>query len=206
MRRSGTALAVGLGIVGVLLGGQAGAEGRWTTVRTDPDGLTVESRDVPESGMPELRLTLKTSATPEALLEAAWTLRDEGMQQKYLAERKVLSRAPTERTMFLKYEPPIIRPRLAVLREQRSNDAATGVAQMSFKRLSYTPANAKGNPFAHLRGAWRFEPDGKGATRVVYTVLIDVGGVPAWLARGPQQQAAVDTVREVISYAVKPAS
>jgi len=171
----------------------------WETVRVEADGLTVESRAVEGSDLPELRITAKAPPAPRKLLESAWVLGDD----PYLAERRVLAQSPGFRLLYLRYEPPIIAPRECVLEQQRSVDPETGAAHLKFDRLKLAAeGGAAALPFAHLRGSWRFEPV-SGGTRVVYTVLIDVGGVPAFLARGPQADAAVDVVRGVIERAAR---
>jgi hypothetical protein len=101
-------VAFGLGVA--LLPPQAEAGTEWKVVRKESDGIAVEARSVPDTGMPELRLVAHARASPNALLESAWALRDKGMQHKYLAERKVLSDRSSERVLYLRYEPPIIQP------------------------------------------------------------------------------------------------
>ncbi len=194
MKASGTLLVM------TMSAASPAVDSEWKTVRTDPDGLAVESRAVPQAALPELRVTTLADAPTSALIAAAWELRDDGMQTKYLAKRRVLAESQNERTLFLQYEPPIISPRQCVLRQVRWADAATGAWRMRFHALRFTPAEGAA-AFAHLRGEWSFAPDASGATRVTYVVLIDVGGVPALLARGPQQDATVATVREVVERA-----
>jgi hypothetical protein len=202
--RSIAAAVIAATLVAGVIAAAADAEPAWKTEKTEPDGLVVESRRVPESGMPELRLVAVSSRSPAALMASAWTLRTEGMQQLYLAERRVLSDGVDRRVLFMRYKPPIITPREVVLRQQRWSEAATGAWHLRFRAQSFTPGGEHVAKFAHLRGDWAFEPDGKGGTRITYVALIDVGGIPAWLARGPQQDAAIKTVREVIDRAVEP--
>ncbi|MBL8949339.1 MAG: hypothetical protein JNK82_01085 [Myxococcaceae bacterium] len=178
--------------------------GGWSLLRTERDGITVESRAAAGTAMPELRVTTKAKHPPLELLESAWALRGDGMQTRYLVERTVLSSEASERVLLLRYAPPAISERAVALRELRWRDPKTGAASMTFNQLHAHPsARAAGTPFAHLRGHWSFEPNTEG-TQVVYTVLIDVGGVPAVLARSAQERAAVDTVREVVARAHRP--
>jgi hypothetical protein len=193
-------LSVALGLAGTLLSRVAAAETDWLRVRTEADGLTVESRAVAGSEMPELRVTIETVASPLQLLASAWELRDDGMQAAYLERRTVLSESDGERTLFLALRPPIISPRHCVLRQKRWSDAS-GVQHLRFDAMPYTPVSDGAVPFAHLRGEWRFEPSGATGARVVYTTLVDLGGVPALIARGPQLDATVQTVREVVARA-----
>jgi hypothetical protein len=187
-----------------LLPPAAGAQADWTPVRTEDDGVSVESRAVTGSDMPELRLTLQTPSSPARLMAAAWELRDDGMQARYLERRTVLSQGEDERRLFLALRPPLISPRQCLLQQTRWTDAATGVLHLSFHALPFTPDSDDALPFAHLRGEWRFEPSGATAARVVYTTLVDLGRVPAIVARGPQLEAALATVREVVACAAAP--
>jgi hypothetical protein len=172
----------------------------WELESTEPDGTTVESREVGESSFPELRVTAHAAASTDALSEAAWEVRDTGMQMLYLEARSVLSESKLERLLYMRVHPPIFGARECVLQQQRVFDRASGAA-----RVWYRPVNPRAmtgyRPFAQLRGEWRFEPDLKGGSHVVYTMLVDLGGIPAWLARGAQQDAALATVREIIARA-----
>jgi len=201
MKRRLSDLGGALGLTALLPSRGGSAGDGWSRVRTEPDGIALESRTVADSGLPELRVTVSSALAPLSLLESAWALRSGGVQAKYLAERRVLSASATDRELFLRYEPPMIGARQCVLRQERTSDGESGAASISFAQLQ-RPAQTGGGaaPFAHLRGSWRFEPLGVG-TRVVYTVLVDLGGVPAFLARGAQEDAAVETVREVVARA-----
>ncbi len=190
-------------MVGVVLGAAAllasrdGAAGDgWALVRTEADGLALEARAVEGSDMPELRVTVRSPHAPQRLLDAAWALRAD----PYLAERKVLAARSDFRRVYLRYQPPVIAARWCVLEQLRSTDSKTGAASMSFTMQPTAPALDPSTPFARLEGRWHFVP-GSAGTRVAYTVLIDVGGVPAFLARGAQQDAAVEAVREVVARA-----
>jgi hypothetical protein len=187
------------GLVGWAWSVVANAEPAWTTLRTEQDGLTLETRKTPDSEMPEVRITVAAALPPHALAEAAWELRNDGMQVKYLDHRKVLSQTLTERVLFLALRPPVIRPRACLLRQSRWTDAS-GASHIRFGTLRFKPPDDT-LPFAQLRGQWSFHPSAGGGSRLVYVTLIDLGSVPAWLARGPQLDAAVATVREVMDRA-----
>jgi hypothetical protein len=170
-------------------------------LRTEPDGLILETRTTNDSEMPEVRVTVAAPWSPRALTEAAWELRNDGMQVKYLGRRKVLSQTDSDRVLFLAVRPPIVRQRQCILRQSRWTDAS-GAAHLRFATVRFTPAPEEALPFAQLRGHWTFQPSPAGGSVVIYTTLIDLGlGVPIWLARGPQIDAAVDTVREVVARA-----
>ncbi|MBK7864703.1 MAG: hypothetical protein IPJ65_40105 [Archangiaceae bacterium] len=192
-------LSVVLGLASWLPVG-ALAQTDWELLRTDADGLTVESRPVAGAELPELKVTAAADVAPARLIAAAWELRTHGMQVIYLEQSRVLSETESERRLFLSYRPPLISRRQCVLRQSRWVEPGTGVQHLRFSALPYTPGKGA-LPFAHLRGEWVFEPTGAGRARVVYTTLVDVGGVPAVLARAQQLDAAVATVREVVARA-----
>jgi hypothetical protein len=172
----------------------------WERESVEPDGTTIESREVAESPFPELRITAHADAGTDALSEAAWELRDNGMQVLYLEARTVLHESRLERLLYMRVHPPVFGTRECVLHQTRTFDRESGAATVGYGRVE-PRAPGEHRPFAHLRGEWRFEPDDKGGSRVVYTTLIDLGGIPAWLARGAQRDAALATVREIIARA-----
>jgi hypothetical protein len=51
---------------------------------------------------------------------------------------------------------------------------------------------------AVLKGSWRFTVDAAGGTWVEMRSLSDPGGVPAFLAVGPQRDMVVAVVRDAI--------
>jgi hypothetical protein len=122
------------------------------------------------------------------------------MQALYLEARLVLRESPLERLLYLRVHPPVFGARECVLHQTRTFDRESRAARVTYRRAEpSTPGEYR--PFAELRGEWRFDPEPKGGSRVVYTTLVDLGGIPAWLARGPQQTAALATVREIIARA-----
>jgi hypothetical protein len=183
-----------------LLPFKARAESPWRHEGLERDGILVESREVPESQLPELRFTARANVTPLALTEAAWELRGDGVQATYLEKRQVLRQAPDQRLIYLRVRPPVVGARACVLRQTRDLDEASGRCRVTFRPVQVLP-NDGTPPFAQLRGEWRFEPDGQGGSRLIYTTLIDIGGVPAVFARGAQRDAALATVREIIARA-----
>jgi hypothetical protein len=183
-----------------LLPFKARAASPWRAEGLERDGILIESRDVPESQLPELRFTARAKVSPLALTEAAWELREDGVQAAYLEKREVLRQAPDQRLIYLRVRPPIVGARACVLRQTRDLDERSGNWRVAFRPVKILPGDGA-TPFAQLRGEWRFEPDREGGTRVIYTTLIDIGGVPALFARGAQRDAALATVREIIARA-----
>jgi hypothetical protein len=183
-----------------LLPFKARAESPWRAEGLEHDGILIESRDVPESQLPELRFTARAKVSPLALTQAAWELRADGVQAAYLEKREVLRQAPDQRLIYLRVRPPIVGVRACVLRQTRDLDERSGKWRVAFRPVRVLPGDGV-PPFAQLRGEWCFEPDGAGGTRLIYTTLIDIGGVPALLARGAQRDAALATVREIIARA-----
>ncbi len=168
------------------------------------DGLSVASRRVEGSELPELEITVQTPSSPARLMAAAWELRKDGMQAAWLEQRTVLAETATERVLLISLRPPLVGLRECMVQQLRWEEPGTGRQHLRFDAVPFTPSTAGARPFAHLRGAWRFEPAGAGRTRVVYTTLVDTGGVPALLARRPQREAAVAIVREVVARAGAP--
>ncbi len=170
----------------------------WSTESVEADGMLVESRSVPESAFPELRVTVTTQAPVSALASAAWELRDDGMQTLYLDQRPVPRASPNERLLYLRLSLPVVGKRECVLHQSRSFDPVSHAAHVTFRAMPLGRAQSEVVRFSQLRGDWSFEPEARGGTRIIYHVLTDVGRLPAWLGRGPQHNAAAATVREVI--------
>jgi hypothetical protein len=176
------------------------AEGDWALEQLEDDGTTIEGRAVSESSLPELRVTAHADAAPSALSAAAWELRNAGVLALYLEAREVLRETSSLRLVSMRVHPPLVGARQCVLMQQRSYDEGSGSARVWYRMLR-PHGTGEHRPFAQLHGEWRFEPDPTGGTHVTYTTLVDVGGVPAWLAKGPQRNAALATVREIIARA-----
>lgn len=171
----------------------AWAEGPWERVRTEADGLVLETRAVADSRFREVRVTGHSDASPAALSQTVWTW----TEGRYVEQRKVLEQHETERLEWQLVQAPMISKRESVIRFERS--ATTTRATVHYDAV---PAALKASgtvPMAVLRGGWTFERDPQGGTRVEHRCLSDPGGaVPEWLARGTQQEVAVELVRALL--------
>lgn len=171
----------------------------WEEVRTD-GSLRVERRRADNSYF-EFRVTTHSRAAPTALAEAVWTWDARGVEARMVERREVLSEAPGDRLVYSLVRAPIVSSRETLVRFKR--DDSEGAVQIAFASETGTPVASKvGAVRVNLRGLWRFEPDGAGATRIEYRIVSDPGGgIPAWMVKGTQEEMAIALVKEAVARA-----
>lgn len=175
------------------------AEDGWKVVRHEADGLTLEARSINGTDFPELRVTGHSTASPDALMNAAWKWNEHGVEAKLVERRMVLLDGVRERLVWQLLRPPVVSRRESLVRSVRN-------------ALSITFSSEPGPPPVKtqdtvrvplVRGQWLFEPDGAGGTKVEHRCVSDPGGgVPPWLARGAQEEIIVSLVRETLERAL----
>ena len=180
-------------------------EAPWKLERREADGLVVESRKVPESDYPELRVSGRVKATAEALATAAWTWRPDGVEGRMVERRLVLVDQPDSKLVYQLMRPPMVSRRESLLRMERQT-SADGVISIQVHsdegELPEQHSDAVRVPLVRI--SWRLEPDGAGGASFEYRCLSEPGGgVPAWLAFNTQLGVSVDIVRDVVAFATR---
>ena len=174
------------------------AQSAWEPVRTEADGLTLESRTVEGTRFREYRVRAHSDASPTSLLDAAWAWRSEGVEARYIGERRVLEEAATERVEWQLMRLPMVATRETVLRFERATRGETATIRYAAIPRE-APRDSGAVRMRRLQGGWTFSPDPRGGTLVEHRVLSDPGGeVPEWLARSTQQDVAIAVVRELL--------
>lgn len=177
----------------------------WKVERREADGLVAESRRVPESDFPEVRVTGRVKATAEALAAAAWSWRPDGVEGRMVERRLVLVDRPDSKLVYQLMRPPLVSRRESLLRLERQV-SADGVITIQVRsdggELPERHADAVRMPLVRI--SWRIEPDGAGGASFDYRCLSEPGGgVPAWLAFNTQLGVSVDIVRDAVAFATR---
>jgi hypothetical protein len=186
-----------------LLAGAARADAPWKTVSSRA-GLQVERRDVADSSMPEVRVTVHSALPAWRVAAAVWAERDGEFARKSSKKRVILRETADERVVYEHVRTPVVSDRDYTVRLRRTGDGRTAPFHLDF-----TLANDSGPPPEHgvvrlprLHGTWSVVPAGDGGCDIVYVVHSEPGGgVPAFLVRGAFIDAARDLVYEVLRWA-----
>lgn len=185
-------------LLSVLLAGPALAAAPFELVRKEADGLVLESRAAEGTDLPELRVRAHAPGSPRALANAVWSQGPGHEESRFLQRRKVLSSRAGARVEHHFIEAPVLGRRECVVAFTRKDDAAGNVAIDFVKRGLDDGLAADVRRMLVLRGSWRFTADAAGGTWVELRSLSDPGGVPAFLAVGPQRDMVVAVVRDAI--------
>lgn len=190
----------------VLLTALPAAAQSWTK-QEDKEGVLLETRDVPATGLEEIRVTTLHSASPERICTAVWGADTRTLESGF-KKREVVAETTDERWTYERVSAPLARDRdytIHVKRERISNEGCL---------VSFDAQNHKGPPpqqgvvrVPAIRGAWEVSRDTTGKTRIVYTVYSEPGGrVPAFLARGGQRSSALEWMKTILGRAQAHAS
>jgi hypothetical protein len=148
-----------------------------------PGAHTLYRRQLPDSRVSAFRLEGSVDAPIARVLEA----RRDGEKQAPRDDgpRRELLRRDGEVTVTYTYMPvPLLADRDLVLRQEHSEDPATGV-----HRFVWHTIEGEGPPppegvvrIQRSEGMWEFTPQGEARTRLVLESLTDAGGsLPAWV-------------------------
>jgi hypothetical protein len=175
----------------LLLSSASALAGDFKVLRTERDGLVLESRRLPESDF------------PASLAEAAWTFRRTGVEGKLVERRQVLQETPSSRLVWQVIRPPVVARRESLIRFSREHQSSGAFVVQFHSEDGAMPEHLDDAVRVGLvRGSWKFVPDGAGGAFVEHVVLSEPGGgVPPWLAVGTQENLALDMVREVLAQA-----
>lgn len=223
-----------LQLVGVLLAAgvltaSAQAEEPFQPCANTADGITLERRAVPGSKFYEYRATAVTTATPDVVLRSIWN----GVTEQLPAtvkQRTVLSTSDAAMLFYDQIKTKVVSDRDYTLRFTWQRNPQTGVIEVPF-----ATANELGPPPAPghvrvptIRGDWIIAPMAQAAapaaksatpaaasgestaaataTRITYLCYSEPGGsIPAFMARGAQQDQVLLDIRRIIARSQHPA-
>ncbi len=223
-----------LRLVGVLLAtaalaASAQAEEPFQPCANTADGITLERRAVPGSKFYEYRATAVAMATPEVVLRSIWNGNTEQLPAT-VKQRTVLSTSDTTMLFYDQIKTKVVSDRDYTLRFTWQRNPQTGVIEVPFVTANELgPAPAPGHVRVPIiRGDWIITPipaaaaaeaaktasaaavsgesAAAAATRITYLCYSEPGGsIPAFMARGAQQDQVLIDIRRIVGRAQHPA-
>ena len=167
------------------------------------DGMRVELRAVPGSPFDEIRVTAISSASLQALCDAIFAKGLSGKAEGRFKRRDVIKETDTDRWTYEQISVPVVSDRDYVMHVKLEQPASSGTCRVSFQtetEASHPPVQGFVR-IPSIRGSWTLVP-ADGTVRVSYEVFSDPGGgVPAFLVRGKQRDAAVDFFKVILARA-----
>lgn len=143
------------------------------------DSLRVYTKLLPVASIPALRVEIETTASPQTLLNLAWSVERYPtlFDAVYVTRAGVIEKGDTAQVGWQVIETPLLHPRLYVFRQIRSQHRIDWV-QVPLEGES--PCSSCVLPTVNF-GSWEVVPF-QGRTRLIYRVCTNPGGsVPAWL-------------------------
>jgi hypothetical protein len=177
----------------------AHAEDPWKSYSVK-DGVTYERRAVSGSRFYEYRASTSVAAAPAAVLDAIWSGITEALPPT-VKKRTVLQRSTTDFVVYDQIKTPVVSDRDAVLhiRKVIRGDGTIEVRFETDNRVG-PPPDPKYVRLPVVRGAWTIEPAPLGS-RLTYTCYSEPGGsIPAFLARGAQQDQVPLDVGRILGF------
>lgn len=151
------------------------------------DGAEYQKRAVPGSKFYEYRATALVQSVPATVLERIWS----GITNNVPAtvkKREVLRHTDDEFLVYDRIKAPVV-----------SDRDVTIVIRKQGLEVKFESTDAQGPPpdpnhvrIPVVRGSWTLAPAPNGATQLSYQCYSEPGGsIPAWIARGAQQDQVV---------------
>jgi hypothetical protein len=109
-------------------------------------------------------------------------------------KREVLRKTDSEFLVYDRIKAPVVSDRDVTILIRKQADPARGVFEVRFESTSThgPPLDPKHVRIPVVRGAWTLEPAAGGSTHLSYQCYSEPGGsIPAWIARGAQQDQVV---------------
>lgn len=179
----------------IALGGTDG----WTN-RGTQDGISIETRTLPNSKYESVRVSKQTRVPPEVQYDAIWgTAGIEGIAvRKAVSVHEVLLDEKQQRMYYQVVSAPLISDRDYVMRLERKKDGE--LYEMKFFTVDDARKPVTSEKIRiQVHGLVTIEPDGSGGSIMTYEVHCDLAGaLPAWIARGPQRDSSVEWMKEMI--------
>ena len=191
-------------LVPLLLAKGAAADGSW---RSDGSSgpLDVARRDVSGSSFEEFRVTTTSSLDLEHVCDAIYAKGLDGRSNVHFKQRDVLRQTDTERWVYEHIAVPWVADRDYVMHTRLVQaPASSNRCEVAFETEN-DPAHPPVQGVVRIpviRGHWTVYPTQDGHLWISYQVFSDPGGgIPAFMARGGQRDAAVDFVKNVLARA-----
>lgn len=217
LRRQAVVWAVVMGVVAV-----AQADEPWQPVAAaDREGVTLDRRALVGSKFYEYRAQVVTTATPEAVLNGIWG----GVTAQLpptVTQRKMLSIGAAELLFYDQIKTKVVSDRDYTIRMVLHREQESGIIQVPFGTMNdLGPPPAPGYVrVPTIRGNWIITPGDAGrgsaapgaapataATKVTYLCYSDPGGsIPAFMARGAQQDQVMMDMHRILARALHPAT
>ncbi len=161
--------------------------------------MTFEKRQASDSKFYEYRATTLVQAPVQAVIDAIW-LGVTGSIPPTVKKRAVLSKTDTEYLVYDQIKAPVVSDRDVTIKI-RKMARGDGIGEIRFDAMNWLgpPPDPQYVRLPVVRGAWTVTPEA-GGTRLTYECYSEPGGsIPAFLARGAQQdQIAIDVGRVLV--------
>jgi len=180
-----------------------GADG-WSDVDED-DGIKMVARDVKGTAHRELRATVTTKLSPEALCAAAFGDGSFDPKEPTLKARKLLAKAGDELVVYDQFATPVVSDRDVIIkvRRERRADGSCRVFTDAISRDD-TPEAEGFVRIGWLKGDWLFAPKGNGETAVTYTIFTDPKtSLPRGMIEPSRRKIAFGWVKLVLERATR---
>jgi len=180
----------------------AQTDSSWVDPYETDDGIAVYSREVPESGILELRAVCVADVPPGIVFRTAMRRDTYRHTSRYVVDYKI---TPTDQSnvwyTYQRLAIPLFRDRDYTLRYEASQDSLRG-----HYALVWTIANDKGPPPKEnvvrvevSRGTLEMVPVDQGTkTRLICTIYTDpAGSIPGWLTNIGNRSTVPDLLRAI---------
>ena len=167
------------------------------------DGIQLEVRNLPGSSFEEIRATVVSDESAEALCTAAFAKGQRKLEGK-LKEKTFLRETETEHWSYERVAIPVLADRDYILHVRLAQPASTGRCEISFETVvdpSRPPVPGVVR-IPDIHGQWTIAPSGGGKSLLTYVTYCDPGGkVPPFLAKNGQRSAAMELVKRILARA-----
>jgi hypothetical protein len=171
------------------------------------DGVQVDRREVPSSSFDELRLSVLSSSDIQRLCDAIYPARLSDKPERRFKKQVLLRETPTERWTYEQVSVPVVSDRDYVMHVTLEQPASSGHCSIAFQ-TEEDPAHPPVRGFVRIpviRGHWDIFPVASGKLSVQYRIFSEPGGgVPAFLARSGQRNAAIEFMKIILGRADLP--
>jgi hypothetical protein len=168
------------------------------------NGVQVERRSVSGSGFDELRLSTTSRLSVESLCNAIYPKALPSRPEKRFKRQELLRETESDRWTYEQISVPVVSDRDYVMHVRLEQPASTGRCAVSFFTEN-DPAHPPVDGFVRIpviRGHWDVFPLADGTVSIQYRIWSEPGGgVPAFMARGGQKNAAVDFMKIILARA-----
>ncbi len=166
--------------------------------------MQVETREVAGSAYPEIRATTEAGGNLAGLCDAVFGKGQSAGGVRRFKKRELIRETDRDRWTYERIGVPVVSDRDYVMHVHLLSPASSGRCVVAFNTESLPdwPPQPGAVRIPLIRGSWLLEPEASGKVLVRYEVYSDPGGgLPAFLVRDAQRDAAVDFLRTILSRA-----